>query len=56
MTAPRPSSEQAWFWTPVWQAGEREASRQIAAGGLRVHHDMDEMFAALDGPTEVEGC
>jgi len=23
---------QAWFWTAGWQAGEREASRQLAAG------------------------
>ncbi len=23
---------QAWFWTPAWQAGEREASAEIAAG------------------------
>ena len=23
---------QAWFWTPVWQAGEREASEQAPPG------------------------
>ena len=23
---------QAWFWTPEWQAGEREASEQAARG------------------------
>ncbi len=23
---------QAWFWTPEWQAGEHEASEEIAAG------------------------
>jgi bifunctional DNA-binding transcriptional regulator/antitoxin component of YhaV-PrlF toxin-antitoxin module len=22
----------SWFWTPEWQAGEREASAEIAAG------------------------
>jgi antitoxin PrlF len=39
---------QAWFWTPEWQAKEREASADIAAG--RVHRfDSDEgFFAALD--------
>ena len=25
-------STQAWFWTPVWQAGEREADADLAAG------------------------
>jgi len=23
---------QAWFWTPGWQAGEADATRQLAAG------------------------
>jgi bifunctional DNA-binding transcriptional regulator/antitoxin component of YhaV-PrlF toxin-antitoxin module len=26
------AADQAWFWTPEWQAGEREASEQIARG------------------------
>ncbi len=26
--------EQAWFWTPDWQEGEREADADIAAGRL----------------------
>ena len=25
-------AEQTWFWTDAWQAGEREASEDIAAG------------------------
>ena len=25
-------ADQAWFWTDAWQAGEREASEDIAAG------------------------
>ena len=25
-------AEQAWFWTNAWQAGEREASEQVAVG------------------------
>ena len=24
--------DQAWFWTPEWQAGERKADAEIAAG------------------------
>jgi hypothetical protein len=23
--------DQAWFWTPAWQAGEREADQQLEA-------------------------
>jgi AbrB family looped-hinge helix DNA binding protein len=25
-------ADQAWFWTPEWQAGEREAEEDIKAG------------------------
>ncbi|HEV8574232.1 MAG TPA: AbrB/MazE/SpoVT family DNA-binding domain-containing protein [Dehalococcoidia bacterium] len=25
-------ADQAWFWTPEWQAGEREADEDIKAG------------------------
>lgn len=39
---------QGWFWTEQWQAGEREASGQIAAGGLTVYDDMTALFADLD--------
>ncbi|WP_338699930.1 AbrB/MazE/SpoVT family DNA-binding domain-containing protein [Streptomyces sp. Q6] len=40
-------AEQAWFWTEEWQAGEREASRQIAAGEGRIYGSAEEMFSAL---------
>ena len=51
--------DQEWFWTPEWQAGEREADEQIAAGGGKVYYDLDEMFADLDrqrtrGGTETD--
>jgi AbrB family looped-hinge helix DNA binding protein len=26
---------QAWFWTPEWQAGEREATEQIRRGEVK---------------------
>lgn len=40
--------DQAWFWTPEWQAGEREADADIAAGrGTRYRGD-EEFLAALD--------
>jgi AbrB family looped-hinge helix DNA binding protein len=33
---------QAWFWTPEWQAGEREANEQAARGeGERFETDTD---------------
>jgi hypothetical protein len=41
-------ADQAWFWTAAWQAGEREASAEIAAGGLRVYGSAEEMLADLD--------
>jgi hypothetical protein len=41
----RLNPEQAWFWTEEWQAGEREAARQIAAGELTTFA-TDEAFDA----------
>jgi len=41
-------TDQAWFFTPDWLAGEREADEQIAAGSGQVFHSADEMFAHLD--------
>jgi len=41
-------ASQAWFWTPEWQAGERQADAEIAAGlGERFESD-EEFLAALD--------
>ncbi|WP_241990079.1 MULTISPECIES: hypothetical protein [unclassified Streptomyces] len=40
-------TDQAWFWTERWQAGEREASEDIAAGRTTRHADVDAMFAHL---------
>lgn len=52
---PHVPADQRWFWTPAWLAGEREASAQIAAGGLAVYADMAALFADLDtGPTTPE--
>jgi antitoxin PrlF len=42
-------AEQAWFWSPEWQAGEREADDEIAGGDLsQVYDSADDMFADLD--------
>ena len=41
-------TDQAWFFTPQWLAGEREADEEIAAGHGTVHESADDMFAHLD--------
>lgn len=41
-------TDQAWFWTPEWQAGEREASEDIAAGRTTRHSNEDEFLTHLD--------
>jgi hypothetical protein len=40
--------DQAWFWTEDWQAGEREADDQIAAGHTTFHTSTDDFLAAMD--------
>src|SRR5260370_12671929 len=47
-------TDQAWFFTPEWLAGEREADEEIAAGRGTAHESADDMFAHLDtlGPTD----
>ena len=42
-------TDQAWFFTPEWLAGEREADEDIAAGRGTVQESAEEMFAHLDG-------
>jgi hypothetical protein len=41
-------ADQAWFWTPQWQAMEREADADFAAGRFTVHDGPEEMFEYLD--------
>ena len=41
-------ADQRWFWTEEWQAGEREASEQIATGNLAVYDDMATLLADID--------
>jgi antitoxin MazE len=42
------AADQAWFWTRQWQAMEREADADFAAGHIAVADGPDEMFALLD--------
>ena len=41
-------TDQAWFFTPDWLAGEREAMEDIVAGRGNLHESAEEMFAHLD--------
>jgi antitoxin MazE len=41
-------ADQAWFWTKEWQAKEREADEELAAGGRTLHETGDEFLAHLD--------
>jgi antitoxin PrlF len=41
-------ADQRWFWTEQWQAGEREASEQIARGEVTHHDDVDDLFNDLN--------
>ncbi len=40
--------QDAWFFSPAWQAGEREASAELAAGEGTVHQSEDDFLASLD--------
>ncbi len=41
-------TDQAWFFTPEWLAGEREAEQEIAAGRGRVFSSAEDMFNHLE--------
>ena len=38
---------QAWFWTPEWQAGEREADADLAAGRVERFESGEAFLQAL---------
>lgn len=41
-------AEQAWFWTERWQAMEREADADVAAGRVARSGSVEELLAELD--------
>lgn len=41
-------ASQAWFWTDPWQAGEREASADVAAGRVTRYESDDEFLRSLE--------
>ncbi|MGE0000332.1 MAG: hypothetical protein AB7R77_20960 [Ilumatobacteraceae bacterium] len=38
---------QAWFWSPEWQLGEREAEADRAAGPLETFESGEQLVSAL---------
>jgi hypothetical protein len=43
------AAQQRYFWTPEWQAKEREADEAIAKGRVRTFDTVDQMLEFLDG-------
>lgn len=41
-------ADQAWFWTEAWQAGEREASAQLARGEGQLFQTSEDFLKSLD--------
>ena len=41
-------SDQAWFWTPKWQKGERAVDAHVAARNMTTFDDVDSFLAAMD--------
>lgn len=46
-TIPEHEPEQGWYWTEEWQAGEREALADIAAGRVTTYGSDEEFLASL---------
>ena len=42
------AAAQAWFWESSWQAGERYADADLAAGRVLRHSSSYEFLKALD--------
>lgn len=41
------NADQAWFWAPEWQAGEREADADRDAGRIETFQSGEEFLVAL---------
>lgn len=48
-------TDQAWFLTAEWLAGEREADEDIAAGRGTAHESAEDMFGHLDTLGSADG-
>lgn len=41
-------ADQAWFWTPEWQQGERRVDEHVAAGEIKVSRDVDQLLRDVE--------
>ena len=41
--------DQAWFWTPEWQAKEREADQDVSTGRYRDFESVEDLLKELHG-------
>lgn len=41
--------DQRWFWTPEWQAKEREVDEALARGEYKVADSVDDLLKELKG-------
>jgi len=48
LDALRTATEQAYFWTPEWQARERAAEQAVEEGRVRTFDTMDDMLDFLN--------
>lgn len=39
--------DQSWYWTPKWQAAEKEADEDIAADRVHRYNNVDELIKSL---------
>lgn len=39
--------DQAWFWTPEWQAGERQTDEDLRTGNYEDFDTMDDFITSL---------
>ncbi|OAT87036.1 hypothetical protein [Desulfotomaculum copahuensis] len=39
--------DQSWFWTPEWQAAEKEADDDIAAGRVYRYDNVDDLIRSV---------
>ncbi len=45
---PQADPDQAYHWTPEWEAGEREVDAELASGRFQVYASIDDMFDDMD--------
>jgi AbrB family looped-hinge helix DNA binding protein len=41
-------ADDAWYWTPEWQAGERKVDKEIARGEGTAYDNVEEFLTSLD--------